>query len=309
MTIPSTTLTISTLKRYLHQWGLTIAYLLCRALPIDWVSGFGAWRGRYRGQQAGVLEARVRQNLAIICPDQDADVIVPALRRAAGRAALETFIADRIVKDGRIHWHDCQALDQAVAQQQSIVFVLAHLDNLGDVLGAAIVERFDAAKEHAVLTRQIKEPTLAHLIRRTRLLSLGARQGWIEAPNPGVAKRALLTLKQGPSTLVLHVDEARQHQVHVPSFGRPLSAKGTNIHYAVRFAKRSGACLAVLNMRRNADRPTHFDVCPLLIHDMSLPNHQTTPDSTIITAIDQALAQQIQSDPATWLQLYHLRML
>lgn len=296
------------IEQALHGLGLTVAYWTCRVLPITWVSGLGAWRGRYRGKLGQTLEARARHNLTAMGSDHHADSTITELKRAAGRAALETFIADRIVKQGQVHWHDCELLDHAIACQQSIVFVLAHLDNVGDVLGAAIVKRFSGAREHAVLTRHIQEPTLGGLIRRTRLLSFGTHHGWIEAPSPGIAKRALSTLLNGPATLVLHIDEARQHQVHVPSFGRPLAVKGTNIHYAVRFAKRSGAILVALSMRRDDDRPTHFHVKPLFTRDMAVANHQKAPDATCIVDIDEAFATHIKKHPASWLQLYHLRM-
>lgn len=288
----------------LADWGLLLVYGLCRVLPVSWVSAFGAWRGRYRGAQLTELEARVRQNLAEIAPDADPDVILPRLRAESGRALLEVLLADRIIASRNISWEYSPKLEHAVQEQRSIVFTLAHISNLGDLLAGALGDRFDHFRHREVVTRAIQNPTMRWIVHNSRKRLLGSMRGHVQAPDTGLVRRIVQELDNPPVMVVLHVDEARGHQVAFPIFDRPLPTKGNNARYAVRLAKRSRASLVPLVITRNVKNPTHFTVRVLACWDMTSDTHE---EDAVLMSMSQLFEQEILKDPSKWLNIYHRR--
>ena len=284
--------------------GLLAAYAVCRVLPIDWVSAFGAWRGRYRGAQLQELEARARANLAIIAPDQDPARVLAQLRRESGRAALEVLIADRIARARRVHWQASPEFEAVVAQKRSVVFALPHLCNLGDVLGGSLIERHSHFVFYDGITRKFQNPTMRWLMDRCRANLLQGRRGRIHAPDPGMARRVLKNLANGPSALFIHIDEARGKQVPFPGFGRPIADKGLNVHYAIRFARRSGAVLVPATMHREPGRAVRFTARPLAVWDMA---STSASDAEVLAQMQQAFEAEIATNPSDWLNIYHRR--
>lgn len=290
----------------LGELGLLAVYGLCRVLPLRWVSNFGAWRGRYRGRTRAELEARVRQNLAQIAPQAEAGAVLTTLRRESGRAALEVLVSDRLVKARCVHWEACAELDEAVKQNRSVVFALVHVCNLGDVLGGDILDRFAHFRTREVVVRTIKSPVMRYIVKRCRARLLREMAGQIEAPHAGQARRALTELQNPPAMLMLHVDEARAHQVPFPPFGQNehASSKGTNAAYAVRFARKAGACLVPVVMQRQPEDPLRFEVRTLAVWDMA---QTAQSDAQVLAAMAQAFESVILQEPGRWLNLYHRR--
>lgn len=284
--------------------GLLAGYATCRVLPINWVSAFGGWRGRYRGDQLQELEARVRRNLADIAPDADPQRVLPALKRESGRAALEVLIADRIARASRVHWIPNPTFDAVIAQNRSVVFALPHVCNLGDVLTGGLIARFTHFKRYDAVTRRFQDPTMRWLMDHCRAKLLQGRAGRIGPPHDGLPRRLIQFLEDSPSALVLHIDEARQQNVRFPAFGRQLPAKGLNAHYAVRFARSASACLVPVVMHRTPDRSTHFTARVLAVWDMA---NEAESDHEVLTRMEKVFGCEVASNPSTWLNIYHRR--
>lgn len=306
----STKLNLRSLR--LADWGILMVYGLCRVLPVSWVSGFGAWRGRYRGAQLAELEARARANLAEIAPQADPAVVLPRLRAESGRALLEVLIADRLITAQCITWQASAELDQAVRNQRSIVFALTHIANLGDVLGGAVLDRVNHFRHREVVTRAINNPTMRWVVEHARRRLLRSMPGYIQAPDTGLARRIVRELTHPPTMVMLHVDEARDHQVAFPCFdscfaspsANPLPSKGINAQYAVRLARRAGACLVPLTLARNPKKPTHFSVHVLACWDMATESHD---DKAVLQTMSELFETEILKDPSKWLNIYHRR--
>lgn len=285
--------------------GLLMVYGLARLLPVSWVSAFGAWRGRYRGKKRAELEARARQNLAEIAPDADPDLVLPRLRAASGRALLEVLIADRLARGGRVTFEPHDQLQQALTSQRSIVFALIHHANLGDVAGAGIVNALPQMIRRYIVTRDIQHPATRWMVQRTRHQSMQGMAGVVSGPVQGLARQMLEGLiKRAPSIALLHVDEARHHQVPFPSFGAALPTKAINAVYAVRLARRTNAYLAAVVLTREDACPTRFRLRVLSAWDM-VEQSQSNPE--ICQNMSQLFEQEISKDPANWLNLYHRR--
>lgn len=285
--------------------GLLLVYGLCRVLPVAWVSAFGAWRGRYRGAKRVELEQRARQNLAEIAKDADPAVVIPMLHAASGRALLEVLIADRLAMSGRLAVKHHAALEGAIASNRSVVFALIHQANLGDVAGAAIGHAFPMVKQRFVITRHIQNPVMRWMVARTRHQSMQGMAGVVSGPMQGLARDMLRGLTQeAPSIALLHVDEARHHQIHFPGFGDDLPTKGINATHAIRLARRAGAVLVPVLLSRDKSCPTRFTLNVISVWDMAT---ETRTNEAVCHEMSQMFEQAIVNDPAAWLNLYHRR--
>jgi lauroyl/myristoyl acyltransferase len=289
----------------LADLGLLLAYGVCRLLPVAWVSAFGAWRGRYRGAQLIELENRVRQNLAEIAPEADAASVLAGLRAESGRALLEVLIADRLAWSCRLQLAPCPAFEAVIHSNRSVVFALIHQSNLGDVAGAAIVQATPHVIKRFFVTRDIHNRTMKWMVHRTREQSMRGMKGLISGPVRGLTRQMLHTLtSETPSIAVLHVDEARNHQVLFPGFGREVPCKGLNASYAIRLARHTGACLVPVSLSREADCPTRFYLKTLSVWDLA---SDTRDDLTVLKDMSKLFEAEILKDPSKWLNIYHRR--
>ena len=291
----------------LSSMGKILGYGLCRLLPIDWVSNFGARIGRYRGAKEYELRPRVEINLKFLGVDYPGPLL-SELKAESGRAALEMLIANRIARANRVRWIHNQELDHAIQQKRPIIFCSIHLSNLGDVLGAAVVHAFATRAPRYRMggaTRQIGDPIDRWIANRSRKLLLGKQSAWVSGPKPGLARQMLKELMAPPSLLVLHIDESRKHQVHCPSFGRDLP-QGINLGYAVKLAIRTKACIVPIYLLRNPDAPpAHFTVHIIRVMDF---NSVAVDEQDALQTIDQDFEQIVRKYPERWLQMYHARL-
>lgn len=285
--------------------GLLLVYGLCRVLPVAWVSAFGAWRGRYRGAKRVELEQRAQQNLAEIAKDADPAVVIPMLRAASGRALLEVLIADRLAMSGRLVVEQHAGFEGAIASNRSVVFALIHQVNLGDVAGAAIVQAFPSVKQRFIVTRHIQNPVMRWMVARTRHRSMQGMAGVVSGPMQGLARDVLKGLTQEvPSIALLHVDEARHHQIHFPGFGADLPNKGINATHAIRLARRAGAFLVPVLLTRDKACPTRFTLRALSVWDLAT---DARTNEAVCWDMSHLFEQEIVKDPAAWLNIYHRR--
>lgn len=279
-----------------------IGYGLCRVLPIEQVSDFGARIGRYNQTTQKRLDDRVRANIDKLGWSANQDQLLDELKMESGRAALEMLMADRISKAGRIQWEPHPEFDSVVVKQRSIVFVTIHLSNLGDLTGAAIVDKLPQYRMGFV-TRNITSGVDKWIATRCRHLTLGNRNGWVLSGTRNLARQMVEELRNPPACTLLHIDEARQHQVHLPTFGRGLP-KQANLTQAVRLAHLAGACLVPLVVMRQGMGIPAFTVHVLDVLDTKATTFRI--EDTIIN-IDKLMENVVRESPAQWLQLYHLR--
>lgn len=279
-----------------------IGYGLCRVMPIDQVSDFGARIGRYDHSTQIQLGDRVRTSVEKLGWSVNQDQLMDTLKRESGRAALEMLMADRIAKAKRIEWEPHPGFESLVAQQRSIVFVTIHLSNLGDLTGAAIVDKLPQYRMGFV-TRKISPGVENWIATRCRNQTLGNRNGWVLSGTRNLARQMVDELGHPPACTLIHIDEARQHQVHVPLFGRPLP-KQSNLNQAVRLAYLAGACLVpLIVIRKMAGKPT-FKVRVLDVVDPLAT--QLNAEDTILQ-VNKLMEKVVTESPGQWLQLYHLR--
>jgi lauroyl/myristoyl acyltransferase len=277
-------------------------YALCRLIPIDWVSALGARQGRYRKQKQIELNFRVKHNLELLGLSDQASTIMPALQKQAGRAALEILVSDKIVKHGCIKWQPHAGLDAVTQANRPLVFVTIHMANLGDLVGAKLSAQLP---NHTIIciTRFISSTIERWVIKNCRQKTRGSSLSWLESRNSNLARKVLYALHHPPSLVLLHIDEAKHHQIHFPTFGRPLP-KESNLRYAIRFAQLSGACLVPILLTRSQPDALQFELHVLNVFDLAKP----VSTEMLINQVDTLFTQAVKQTPEQWLSLYHLRL-
>jgi len=111
-----------------------------KALPIDACSAFGAIMAKSASRRYGELDARARENLKRLRPEQADPVSVDAtmfrLWRSVARTRAELSVLDRLWRAGRIAVEGVKYLDAARAANRPILGVVLHLGNW-EVMGVA----------------------------------------------------------------------------------------------------------------------------------------------------------------------------
>lgn len=285
--------------------GKIIGYGFCRVLPMSWVSALGSSLGRYSEIKQCELDARVKHNLDVLNLSARATDILPALEKEAGRAALEVLISDKIEKYGHIKWQPHTGLDAAVKANRSLVFVTIHMANLGDIVGIKISAQLPQYKIYFI-TRFIQSYVENSIMRRCRKRIPGKVLSWLGGDSSTIAKQVLQALRQPPSLVLLHIDEAKHHQVAFPTFGRKLP-KESNLRFAIRFATLSGACLVPVLLIRPLSERLQFELSVLNVFDLAEPEKLTTHE-TLINQIDALYTDAVKQTPEQWLSFYNLRL-
>jgi lauroyl/myristoyl acyltransferase len=280
-----------------------LGYGLCRVLPIGAVSWLGALRGRYSAKHQKQLDERVQHTLHTLPQIEVTTHFLKTLKRQAGRAALDMLIADRIEKTQRIRWLPHAELTAAIQARRPLVFVSLHMGNLGDINGVAICQHIPHY-HMGYVTRKVPCPVEQWIAQRSRTLALGQRKGWVLEGHQALARTMLRELMKPPACVLLHIDEARHHQVWVPSFGRSIPDE-CNLSHAVRLARLSRACLVPMVAVRRTTDAVQFDVHVLDLIDRRDP---AIDDAQAMRTIDRVMEQAVRRWPEQWLSLYHLRM-
>ena len=290
-------------RRLVSDLGLLVGFVICRLMPIDWVSNFGAKRGRYASEQQTILDNRVQQNLTFMGYTGKQEKIIAELKAESGRAPLEMLIADRIYEDCRIKWRPSATLDALILQRRSIIFVGLHLSNLGDLLGAAINDRVSSYRMWFVV-RPIHSLIQRFIVKVSRNKNFGIEKAIVKSgQSTQFARQLILNLKKPANLALLHVDDARQKQVHCPTWGRSI-AKDKGLNQAMRLAKLSGACIVGLKLQRIGNQ-ARFEVSVI---DTIDPLNSQVNFYEAYQRLDGKFSQIIMASPQKWLALYHLRL-
>jgi KDO2-lipid IV(A) lauroyltransferase len=215
--------------------------LVNRALPLEWVSGFGGWLLRTFGPLTRYHDVAER-NIRIVFPD-----MAPAERRRLlaaqwdnlGRTFAEFPQEDRITPaSGRVEMVGGERLEEIARSGEPVVFISGHFANF-EVMSAAILHYGVPCQ---ITYRAANNPYIERQFRESR-----ARYGVkLFAPKGGDGARELLEgLKRGESAALMN-DQKFNQGLPIPFFGRPAwTAPGP-----ARMALRFGCVLQPLSVRR-----------------------------------------------------------
>lgn len=225
------------------------AFGIFRTLPVPWALALG----RALGGLIGALDRRHRrlaesQLAAAFGPSFDARGTARAVYRHLGMCLAEMALVEPRVRRGAVGaWVRIEGLEHvraALAKGKGLAIVSGHLGNweLGAVAMAA------AGIPISIVTRPLDNPRLDAVLCRIRA------SGGSEV----IAKRSALraireVLARGRALAILIDQDAREHGVFVPFFGRPAST----IPSIAAVCLRAEAPLVVTAMRREPGHMTH----------------------------------------------------
>jgi KDO2-lipid IV(A) lauroyltransferase len=284
------------------------AYYLLQVLPINLCSAIGARLGRYGRWEQHLLTQRARWSLRHLFPRMgrrdDEDYILERLRANAGRAFLESLITRRICAAGRIAIEDAEHLQAALKTDRPLIFVSVHTSNLGDLLGAMLIRA--TGHKGATTTRPFRNrfrQSLADTMRRHLEVQ-------ILYPGVSAARQLLRHLSLPRHSALLHLDEARDRQVHFPTLDRPIP-ESTNLMLAIRLAEHTGALLVPVHLQRHEG--VSFSLrcaAPIAPEDAGLPGLYKSRErrTAIAEMLDDHFETVIRERIDDWLQLYYLRI-
>lgn len=283
-------------------------YYVLQVLPINLCSAIGARLGRYGRQEQYLLTQRARASLRHLFPRMsrrdEEDLILDRLRANAGRAFIESLITRRICDAGRIAIEDADHLQAALDTGRPLIFVSVHTSNLGDLLGAMLlrVTGHKGVTTTRPFTNRFRQ-RLANTMRRHLEVQ-------ILHPRVSAARQLLRHLSLPRHSALLHLDEARDRQIHFPSLARPMP-KSTNLMLAIRLAEHTGALLVPVYLQRNEG--VSFSLrcaAPIAPEDASLPGELSSHErrTAIARILDRDFEAVIRERIDDWLQIYYLRM-
>lgn len=267
---------------YLGHYGLK---LLPRPLASEVGRMLGVAAGRWRAPElteraAGVLE-RIRPDLGL----EERRRLAGLMWGHVGRSIAEMSVLARLLEGAKIELVNEAVVLAAARARRPTVFLFVHLGNW-ELLGG--VTRRLAGKLSVIYE---------HLPNRfQRRIAAAARRpmGYAQCPpTPQGVRQAVDALKRGEA-LMLAMDEFKHGSVVSPAFGRPLS-RHTNLHYALKLARRHGAQIVATRCERLA--PQAFRV------SYTDPIENATPEG--LNALAEAW---IRSRPEQWYMLHRLAL-
>lgn len=290
-----------------------LIYACFRFLPLRWCSEIGSWLGRFHGPELVKISNRVQKNLAWINPSiscAESERLAYRILNNTGRSYLETMITDRIIRSSNVELDPPENIKTAIQEAKPLVFVTVHLANLGDLMSAALSEllfrnygyRFGASP-----TRPISNKLIDRLSCHVRDKYLAGTPGHSSNPNFKTARDYVRALLQGRSFVIFHLDEAYDHQVHFPSFGRQLDKRG-NLFKSIKLASSTGALIQPIYLRR-LDNTPHFKLEWLPSFQVKSYGAALNKDVLMRYAkqLDELFEPRVFENLADWAQICYLR--
>jgi Kdo2-lipid IVA lauroyltransferase/acyltransferase len=202
-----------------------------KALPIDTCSGCGAMMAKSASRKYSELDARARENLKRIRPEQSdpasIDATMSRLWRSVARTKAELSVLGRLWRAGRIAVEGVEHLDTAHAANRPILGVVLHLGNWEAMGVACCAIGYPVAALYLPDENWFEEQFKARVQERHGAVLIPA--------GPRAMQIAARTLNKRTGQFGIFVDEVFDGRQSAPAFGQPLRAEG-NIAFAARLA-------------------------------------------------------------------------
>jgi lauroyl/myristoyl acyltransferase len=210
---------------------ITSVYFGLKVLPIDACSAFGAMLAKNASRRYAELDARARENLKRLRPEQSdpssIDATMSRLWRSVARTRAELSVLDRLWRAGRIAVEGVEYMDAARAASRPILGVVLHLGNWEAMGVACLAIGYPVAAVYVPDENPFAERFRARMQKRYGAVLI--------PPGPRAMRAAVRTLNQKTGQFGIFIDEVFGGRQSAPAFGRPLRADG-NIAFAARLA-------------------------------------------------------------------------
>ena len=210
---------------------IAAAYEGLKALPIDACSGFGAMTAKSASRRYSDLDARARENLKQIRPEESdsasIDATMSRLWRSVARTKAELSVLGRLWRAGRIAVEGIEHLDAARAANRPILGVVLHLGNWEALGVVCCAIGYPVTALYTPDENWFEEQFKARVQQRHGAVLIPA--------GPRAMRVAVRTLNKKTGQFGIFIDEVFGGRQSAPAFGRPLRAEG-NIAFAARLA-------------------------------------------------------------------------
>ena len=274
----------------LQAMGIYAAYYLCRLMPIEWASNFGALLFQTIGSCMRVDKV-ARRNLRHVFPGKtknEIDVIVRGMWNNLGRGAGEYAHLDRInitKPDSRIEVVGGEILEMLRDDGKPGILVGGHLGNWE----CATLVPAQYGMPLASIYRNAANPWLDRLFQNVR----GSPVNEVLFKGRKGVHRALAILRKG-GHIGMMVDQKLNTGIAIPFFGRPAMTAPMPAQLALRLQ-----CPLV---------PVRFERLPgiryrvTFYQPLALPNsgNKATDTLALMTEINLLLESWIRERPEQW---------
>jgi KDO2-lipid IV(A) lauroyltransferase len=276
-----------------------------RRLPLNWGPGLGAFLAGIlrRLDRKRVYARRIAYNLAKLAPGGPLDGRALAdldaqWWRNAGMTKGEYSGVERYRAAGRLTLEGYETLTRMGLDKGQFIYVSVHLGSF-EVLGDFVN---NGLKRSCI---GIWEPERNRFV--NRLLSrLRLRYGmYVFPPGQRSARHIRRCVVDNGTDILCFVDEVRDRQSHLPTFGRPLPERCNAVN-AVKLALRSGAPLVPIYMLREPGGRFRVRMHPPLPLDREAP-----VDEAVVKAlgeIDRFFDPIVRANLEQWWMLSEVRL-
>lgn len=183
--------------------------------------------------------------------------LVEEILKNAGQSYFETMIVDRLVSAGDVDTCLPEHLRLPLDNGTPLILVTVHLANLGDLMSATLSNLLFRNYHYlygASPTRPIANTLLQKLTSQIRNNYLQSTPGHSSNPDFRTTRDYVRVLQKPGSFVIFHLDEAYDHQVYFPTFGRPIDSRG-NLIKVIKLSAKTGALVQPVFMTRVFDTP------------------------------------------------------
>ncbi|WP_153768807.1 lysophospholipid acyltransferase family protein [Labrenzia sp. CE80] len=241
----------------------TVFHELLARLPARFVSAFGhatadLARLRYRNR---IFAQRIERNFYALTSslgrnDQEQQDGLKRWWRNIGRTMAEFSKANHLWRGDHLQVQGSENLERAQELGKPLIFVSMHLGTW-EAAFTAIHERL------ATPSIGPFQPEPNRFTNRIVYRLRKRRNQYLFPPGQRSAIRLHKLLRSGATSLTIFIDEVRDNQVHMPTFGRPLPDKG-NAVVAIKLANAAGGTIVPFYLRRQNGPDFDLNILPPL---------------------------------------------
>ncbi|WP_417693136.1 lysophospholipid acyltransferase family protein [Roseibium sp.] len=196
--------------------------------------------------------------------------------RNISRTLAEFSIVNRLIWDRSIRVVGEENLMSARASGRPLVFTSVHLATWEVVIAATHIG------PHGPSIGPF-QPEPNRFSNRIVYLQRKARNQYLFPPGRKSAFRLSRLLQAGAASIIIFIDEVRQHQIHFPFFGRPAPSAGNGV-VAIKLANSAGGLIVPIYLRRTKGVRFELVILPALYPDAQSSGRPTIAPERARTA-------------------------
>lgn len=283
-------------------WGSLdyFSHYTLRYLPISINAKVGAFLGPLAAKfRFKFPNERARNNLAILRPELTAperEKLLVNMWQNIGQSMAEYSLLDKLYAKNRVSIRNSEYLQPFIEQKQAVIFAFAHTGNW-EICGNYVIDYgFDVMG----LYKPVRNRFACRIADAARE-RMGGVIKLIESGSSSMRQICKHLADNG--ALWIAIDEVKNYQVNVPSFGRKPQTEHSNLSFAVRLSQRYHATIIPVWPRRETN--SHFTIT--LGEPFTVASGEAAFNDAF-TRLDQQLEIWLKANVEQWYMLHSFRL-